>query len=265
ARAVTHYAAAAFWFSGQIPWEDIMDPELDFSLLDDLLPQFAGLRCAALMEPFTRARIDGIVPLLEYVFQANASNGRLPSLQQLRPAAAVLALRGLLAYRSFEDIPVSSSHTARCVEFFWVPPGRGSGSAAQWVMYLRRLQNAAEQAGFPRQAARGLTGAFIEMTDNVLNHSENVRSGIGGYRWAPDCFEYVVADGGIGVLASLRTCSDYTDLADAGTALQVALREGESRFGRAARRGDGFRQGLISLANLNGNPGFRNGDHVLLI
>jgi hypothetical protein len=76
------------------------------------------------------------------------------------------------------------------------------------MMFLRRLQDAAVQAGFTPQVAKGLTGAFLEMTDNVLIHSQNAGSGIAGYRWSRDCFEYVVADAGIGVLASLRTCSD---------------------------------------------------------
>jgi hypothetical protein len=243
----------------------IMDTNLDFLLLDDLLPQVADPRCVTPSDSFTRMTITSIGPLLEYVSQVNACKGRLPSLQQLPPAAAVLALRGLQAHRSFEDVPASNSHTASPVEFIWVPPTGGSGSEPQWIMYLRRVQNAAEQAGFKSQLAKGLTGAFIEMTDNVLNHSENVRSGIAGYRWSQNCFEYVVADTGIGVLASLRTCADYAGLADAGTALQVALTEGESRFGRVAGRGVGFRQVLISLTNLKGSLRFRSGDHVLVI
>jgi hypothetical protein len=242
-----------------------MDPELAFSLLDDVLPQYVDSRCAEQMDQFTRARINSIGPLLEYVFQSRTSNGRLPSLDQLPLAEAVIELRGLFAVRCFSAVPLSSSHAARRAEFMWLPPDRASLNAPTWVMFLRRMQNAAEHAGFSKQVAKGLAGAFIEMADNVLGHSENAKSGIGGYRWEPGCFEYVVADAGIGVLASLRTCSDYADLTDAGTALQVALREGESRFGRAARRGGGFRQVLVSLADLSGSLRFRSGDHVLVI
>ena len=81
--------------------------------------------------------VTSIGPLLEYYFQTNASKGPLPSLQQLPPATPVSALRGLLASRSFEHVPVSNSHAASPVEFIWVPPTSESGSAAQWIMFLR--------------------------------------------------------------------------------------------------------------------------------
>ncbi len=132
-------------------------------------------------------------------------------------------------------------------------------------MFQRRLQNAAEQAGFGRRVAPGLTGAFGEMADNAFRHSLRPLTAVAGYRWSEGIFEYVVADAGRGVLASLQSCHDYTDLQDSGDALRIALTEGESCLGRGAGRGRGFREVFLSLSNLNGCLRFRSGDHVLTI
>lgn len=242
-----------------------MQIELSFPLLDDVLPLLAEQEDMGPAEAVTTARIDAIGPLLEYAFQAKLQNNMLPPLGSLEPCQAVLGLRQLLEVEGFGQVPLSISHDSLTNEYTWLPPSASDSDAPQWMMFLRRLQNAARDAGFTTQVARGLVGAFVEMADNVLQHSHNPRSGVGAYRWERGCFEYAVADAGIGMLASLRTCPDYLNLNDAGTALQTALRDGESCRGRNPQNGLGFRQVLVSLAELNGSLRFRSGDHVLTI
>jgi hypothetical protein len=78
-------------------------------------------------------------------------------------------------------------------------------------------------------------------------------------------FEFVVSDGGRGVLASLRSCPDYADLVDHGEALRLTLQDGVSRYGKGTSHGKGFRPLFKGLANLNGELRFRSGDQALTI
>jgi hypothetical protein len=78
-------------------------------------------------------------------------------------------------------------------------------------------------------------------------------------------FEFIIADQGLGVLASLTTNPEYARLADHGQALQVALSSGESRHGHLTGRGTGFDTVFRSLAQLTGSLRFRSGDHSLEI
>ena len=70
---------------------------------------------------------------------------------------------------------------------------------------------------------------------------------------------------GMGVLNSLRTCPEYSNLADHGDALKLTLEDGVTRFGSGKDRGHGFRPLFTGLANLNGALRFRSGDHALTI
>src|ERR1043165_8062213 len=92
-----------------------------------------------------------------------------------------------------------------------------------------------------------------------------VASGIVAFSAVDRTFEFVAADHGIGVLNSLPSAPDYATLADHGTALQLALTDGVSRYGKEAKRGKGFRLLAIGLANLTGSLRFRTGDHALTI
>jgi hypothetical protein len=240
-----------------------MDQDLDFALLDDILPVSPEL-IAESGAQIRSARPHFIGPLTEYVCHA-ASEPSLPAITELLGCAEVQELQRVFSLRNFDRMPFSASHQARGVEFHWGPPRPEDFSAPAWMMFLRRMQNAAERAGFQRKVPAGLTGAFGEMADNAHRHSLQPLTAICGYRWADGCFEYVVADAGQGVLASLRSCSEYAHLQDSGDALQVALTEGESRFGRGSGHGRGFRELFCSLADLSGRLRFRSGDHALTI
>jgi len=82
---------------------------------------------------------------------------------------------------------------------------------------------------------------------------------------APACsanrFEFVVADAGVGVLQSLRTHPHFAYVKDSGTALELALSEGVSRFYDDKDRGRGFRPIFVGLANASSHLRFRSADH----
>ena len=134
-----------------------------------------------------------------------------------------------------------------------------------WTGFGLAAQKAATAAGFPKQIAAQLTAALGELHSNVYEHSGAPKTGLIAFRAQTNRFEFVVADCGIGILESLRSCAEYTTLCDYGEALRLALSDGVSRYGRAVGRGQGFRSLFIGLANLNGALRFRSGDHALLI
>jgi hypothetical protein len=108
-------------------------------------------------------------------------------------------------------------------------------------------------------------GAMGEIRDNVAEHSQAAATGLVVFRSRSGSFEFAVADSGIGTLASLRTNPEYARLRDEGEALQCALTDGVSRFGKSAGRGTGFSQLFKSLASLNASLRFRSGDHALSV
>lgn len=155
----------------------------------------------------------------------------------------------------------------------WASP-RGSSSGflrcdvlqtepKKWTSFKLGAHKVALAAGFPAQAVSRLMGAMGEIVDNVLEHSEAVPTGFVVFGGRPGSFEFVVADDGVGALASLRTNPEYAYLSDEGDALQCALTDGESRYGKAAKRGAGFSTLFRSLVNLNASLRFRSGDHAL--
>jgi anti-sigma regulatory factor (Ser/Thr protein kinase) len=117
---------------------------------------------------------------------------------------------------------------------------------------------AALAVGLPSAVAAQLVGALEEMQGNVYDHSESPGSGIAAYRATARRFEFVVADRGIGALASLRSCPEYADLNDPADALRMTLTQGVSRYGSGTQHGNGFRPLFIGLANLNGALRFRS-------
>jgi hypothetical protein len=135
----------------------------------------------------------------------------------------------------------------------------------RWNVFGVEAHKAALAAGLPARIVWRLMGAMGEIRDNLMEHSEAAATGVVVFCSSPGSFEFVVSDSGIGALASLRSHTDYVHLRDEGDALQCALSDGESRFGRAAGRGTGFSQLFKSLALLNASLRFRSGDHALTV
>jgi anti-sigma regulatory factor (Ser/Thr protein kinase) len=124
-----------------------------------------------------------------------------------------------------------------------------------------RIKRAARSSGFSDDISGNFVAAIHEIYNNIYEHSENADSGYVVYSALPGIFEFVVADQGSGVLASLRTNEEYRHLNDCGKALELALTDGVSRFEKGQGRGLGFRPLLIGLANISKHIRFRSGDH----
>jgi hypothetical protein len=110
-----------------------------------------------------------------------------------------------------------------------------------------------------------MVAAIREMEDNVREHSGAVETGYVAFHSAPGTFEFVVADHGVGVLATLRGAPEYKNLTDHGEALRLTLQEGASRYGFGEGRGYGFRPLFTGLANRQAALRFRSGEASLTI
>ena len=143
-----------------------------------------------------------------------------------------------------------------------VPPQRDT---AAWTGFVIRAKRAAQSAGLSGSWAAQMVAAMSEMEDNVHWHSGAAQTGVAAYRATPGRFEFVVADGGVGVLASLRDAAEYADLVDDGAALRLTLTEGASRFGSHSDRGHGFRPLFTGLANQRATLRFRSGEAAVSI
>jgi hypothetical protein len=133
------------------------------------------------------------------------------------------------------------------------------------TQFLMGLRVSAEAVGFPLATAQSLAAAIREMESNIHEHSGFSASGILAFQARHAIFEFVAADSGDGVLRTLRKAPEFRGLTDHGRALHAALQEGVSRYGKAAHRGNGFRELFRGLVNLNADLRFRSGDHALSI
>jgi hypothetical protein len=134
---------------------------------------------------------------------------------------------------------------------------------ANWIGFCRRFESGMRMANFSATLAKQITGALGELEDNIHWHSQAPRSGLLAFLATDHLFEFVVLDQGIGVLASLQQAEDFLYLRDDGAALEAAVAEGNSRFGRSSGRGYGFRDLFLGLANNRAHIRFRSGDHLL--
>jgi anti-sigma regulatory factor (Ser/Thr protein kinase) len=135
-----------------------------------------------------------------------------------------------------------------------------SRSHAAWTEFAMKAKRAAVNTGFAADDAGQLVAAMGELSSNIVEHSERMKSGYLAYEATPGQFEFVAADAGVGILASLRSRPSFATLADAGAALSLALSDGVSRF-EDASRGRGFRPIFIGLANASEHLRFRSDDH----
>lgn len=138
----------------------------------------------------------------------------------------------------------------------------GSPDDAWWTQTLHDLVNELTASGFPTELARGLTGAVVEMVDNIWMHSETIETGLLAYQVRRRKFAFSVADTGIGVLASLKKNSHYEQLSSSMEAIRYAIRPGVSRFDDG---GLGFSNLVRALSDLWGNARVRSGEAGVLI
>lgn len=234
--------------------------ELNFDAVDDLVGAHlrGKLSAVAARMRFSPNRLG---PLVELVYQWGKATG-----------ASVLSSPWLDAFSNRDMREALSGNTAT-----WLDAPRHRGflrtvfdplkpeDDPPRTRFLMAARVAAEQSGFPVPVAQSLAAAVREMESNIHEHSQGAASGLLAFQARNASFEFVVADAGVGVLPTLSEAPEFRSLSDHGRALQLALQEGTSRFGRDAHRGMGFRDLFVGLASLNANLRFRSGDHALTI
>jgi hypothetical protein len=129
-----------------------------------------------------------------------------------------------------------------------------------WTDLILRAKRAVAQAGFTHDLGSKLTAAIGEIYGNVIDHSQKISSAYVAYSADHGRFEFVIADSGIGILKSLQSNVSYASLSDSGSALELALGEGISRYSDPGH-GFGFRPLFVGLANISRIIRFRSGDH----
>jgi len=132
-----------------------------------------------------------------------------------------------------------------------------------WRAFIRRLVDAGKRASFQDFVAKALGGAFVELANNAIDHSERPNSTCIAYRCVEGAFEMVIADAGIGIRASLFP--KYPSLIDDQTALENALTMGITRYPDGTGHGTGFRTVFDALASLGGTLRFRSGVAALVL
>lgn len=232
---------------------------LTFEVVDDLVGAHARGRLAEQLD--TRYVPIEVCPLIELMFEA--TNGRMgPLLEAIwLDQVSQMDLRYALASEANIWLDVSRRRGFMRTTFNPLNPV----DDLKRNQFLVAVRIAAESAGFGTPAAQSLAAAIREMESNIHEHSERPASGILAFRASISLFEFVAADAGVGVLATLRTAEEFRDLTDHGLAMHAALQENVSRYGRSSGHGQGFRDLFLGLAYLNADLRFRSGDHALLI
>jgi hypothetical protein len=233
--------------------------QLTFEVVDDLVGAHARGRLTG--SPQVRYAATDICPLIELMMEG--SDGRIGPLLKspwLDPVAQ-MDLRSALASR--QNIWLDETRRRGFLRTTFDP--RIEADDLQRNRFLVAARVAAETTGFGSEVAQSLAAALREMESNIHEHSGAAASGILAYQARPSAFEFVAADSGAGVLATLREAEEFADLSDHGLAMHAALQEDVSRYGRGSGHGNGFRDLFLGLAHLNADLRFRSGDHALLI
>jgi hypothetical protein len=234
--------------------------ELTFDVVDDLVAAFArgkliGSQADAAFAP------SRVGPLIELSFEA--STGRYGPLLESGWLDSFTQADLRSALRSARNVWLDGMQHRGFLRTVFDPLRvRDDPARTQFLMAARR---SAEAIGFPASTAQSLAAAIREMESNVHEHSAEAATGIIVFQARPSDFEFVVADSGVGILATLRQAPEFKHLSDHGRAMHSALREGVSRYGRSAGHGNGFRDLFRGLADLNADLRFRSGDHALTI
>jgi hypothetical protein len=231
--------------------------EFGFEQLDEIAfsASVSGKR-PALPDDLLPTNLATIVEL-EWLLQTGLPLPRLEELVETR------RLQLFKAISSVDRIVQFENHQSRStlIKSFW----EKDDEPDEWYAFCQSIQKAAVVAGIPRKNAQELVAATRELVSNIFDHSDASHTGIAGFSQSGGELEIFVADRGIGVLESLRSSTEFSALRDSGEALQAALTDGTSRFGRSSGHGAGFRNLFRGLLNLSSNLRFRSGDHALSI
>lgn len=229
-----------------------------FETVDDLLWQAVTSRLPKL-GLITLARSGRIGPLVELAMATAALPDRYSDVMVEPPAFHQVG-------RALRDGAISGAGARDRAGVFPLSRVNLDGAETErlaWEQWAKHAENAAVAAGLTKGLVAGLMGALGELQDNVFEHSGRPESGIVAYAASEGAFEFVVADAGRGVLASLRENPEFSLLADSGAALQVAASDGASRYARSTGHGYGIGQLFRALAHEAAELRFRSGDYAL--
>jgi hypothetical protein len=141
----------------------------------------------------------------------------------------------------------------------------GDNEEIRWTGFGLKADKGMKAAGLPAGLAGQLVGATKELHSNVYEHSERSRTGMVSFAVHQDMAEFIVADSGIGVLASLKSNPVHSSLEQDGEALQLALQPGVSRHVNEPDRGHGFDLMFTGLLNRNSRLRFRSGSAAVTV
>lgn len=229
-----------------------------FDAADDLLWQAVAGRLPKL-GPIALERSGRIGPLVELAMAVSAApdayrsvSVEAPAYHQVERALREGAISGAGARDRAGVFPLSR-----------LDPTGDDATRIVWDQWAKHAENAAVTAGLAKGLVGGLMGALGELQDNVFEHSGCSASGLVAYAASPGAFEFVVADAGRGVLASLRENPEFAGLTDSGAALRAAASDGASRHARSTGHGYGIGKLFRALAHDAAELRFRSGDHAL--
>lgn len=223
--------------------------ELDFDLVDDL-----GFACA-----------NGVIGSHQ-IPNANAQTlGPLLELKQISPQ-----LHGAPIGTSWLNVAGFAQILGRTAPIAtWYADDFHQGVIAvstlsadplAWTRLIHAARSGAALAGFTSDHSAKIMAAVGEIYGNVVDHSRMIETAYVAYHVGFGRFEFVIADKGVGVLESLRSNPEFGHLEDSGTALDLALETGVSRY-PDSDHGFGFQPLFVGLANISRIIRFRSGDH----
>lgn len=204
---------------------------------------------------------DRVGPIVEYEFYRRNGGAHLPRLSDHTQSSIAHQVVSLLD--GITPSTVNHSLQAAAAGAIAIPAALGRDTA--WTAFLKRAEVTARTVGFADSVAAGFAGAIHELADNVIQHSEASGLGLAAFARSASTFEYVVADSGIGMLASLRRAPEFRSLRDDLEALPLAVTPGISRHGRGLGYGYGYRAVFLPLRAAHGMVRVRSGQAVLEI
>lgn len=234
--------------------------ELTFEVVDDLVAAHARGKLGQPVQGMGFAA-SSIAPLVELAFSSahGQPNSMLSSswLDSFTQADLRAALNGP------QDLWLDSLECRGFMRTVFDP--LNSKDDVPRTRFLIAARKSAEAIGLPVSTAQYMAAALRELESNIREHSENPQTGLLAFQATHDSFEFVAADNGVGILATIRDAPEFKNLSDHGRALYIALQEGVSRYGRDPNHGNGFRDLFLGLSDLNADLRFRSGDHALMI
>jgi hypothetical protein len=229
----------------------------DFSVADDMLQEAVHSRLAGRGQIIIE-KSGRIGPIVEIALAARRLSDQYRSVR-IKGAFAEKLHRSMIT-----GVPFGNGY-ADIAGAFPLPLENPVTRCEVWNQWTLHVNNIARTKGFDAHLISLLIGALLEIQDNVYEHSCAPETGLVAYAVTENSLEFVVADGGVGVLNTLRQNPDYARISDSGSALQEVIKGGVSRFPSESGRGQGYNQLFRAMVGQNAEIRFRSGDHVLTL